>query len=55
MVMFNIIHPAAYLVTDPAAPKENSIATNQIGISKMPVVPAEIAKRDHPVDDIELV
>jgi hypothetical protein len=55
MVIFNIIHPAKYLVIDSVGPKKNSIALNKIGVTEMPPVATEIAKRHEPIQHLELV
>jgi hypothetical protein len=45
MVIFNIIHPVNYLVTDSVAPMKNSIAANKVGVIEMPPVETGIVKR----------
>jgi hypothetical protein len=55
MVIFNIIHPGKYLVTDPADLKENSINTNRIGAIEMPPMATGVANRHEPAQHLELV
>ncbi len=55
MVLFNIIHPAHYLVTDSVQSEKNSIPINKIGVINKPVAVMEIAKRDDSIQHIELV
>ena len=50
MILFNIIHPTKYLITDTVNPEKNQTTANQFGLKNMPVVPVDIVK---PVESVE--
>jgi len=44
MTLFNIIHPARYLTTDPDISMKDSSTKNQNGVDSIPVTPTKIVK-----------
>jgi hypothetical protein len=43
MILFNIIHPTKYLITDTVVPEKNPTTANQFRVNNMPVESVENA------------